>query len=167
LINPICAEVGIRQLHARYTDAIWRKDFEAFGELFTDDAEWRFAGMVARGRGEIVENFRRMAGGFSRVLVTLNAPILEVHSGTAIGRTYVTERAVLSDGKPFAPIGIYYERFVDEGGRWRFAWRFFQTYYAGPPDLSGAFFDNPDYGVPPHMPAHDELPADHTGLLRN
>ena len=47
-------EAAIRQLHARYVDAVWRKDYVAFGDCFTTDAEWRIAGMVLHGRAEIV-----------------------------------------------------------------------------------------------------------------
>lgn len=38
-------EAAIRQLHALYADAVWRKDYESFGDCFTEDAEWRISGM--------------------------------------------------------------------------------------------------------------------------
>ncbi len=38
------ADNGIRQLHARYADAVWRKDYPSFGDCFTEDCEWRIAG---------------------------------------------------------------------------------------------------------------------------
>lgn len=160
------AECGIRQLQSRYTDAVWRKDLAAFGDCFAEDAEWRISGMVLKTRAEIVERFAALQSRFKRVLVTLRTPILEVGDRVASGRTYLTEQNVFADGRPWAPIGIYYERFVLEGDdRWRFKWRLFQTHYAGPPDLSGSFFENPDYGAPPAMPPLDEEAINHTALM--
>jgi ketosteroid isomerase-like protein len=161
----VAAEAAIRQLHARYTDAVWRKDYDAFGDCFTQDAEWRIGGMILRTRAGIVAQARQLFPRYRRILMNFRIPVLEVGEGTATGRTYVSEQSVFTDGRPYAPIGTYYERFVDEGDRWRFAWRLFQTQYSGPPDLSGHFFDNPDYGPPPAMPPLDAEAIDHTGAL--
>ena len=71
---------------------------------------------------------------------------------------------VFVDGRPGSSIGIYYERFVDQGDRWRFKWRLFQTHYLGKADISGPLFDNPEWGAPPSMPPLDAPTYDHTGL---
>jgi ketosteroid isomerase-like protein len=160
----LVAESAIRQLHARYTDAVWRKDYDAFGDCFTEDAEWRISGMVLRGRVEIVDTIEQLMSRFRRVLVTLRTPILEVGNGRASGRTYLTEQSVSSDGRAYGPIGIYYEHFVDQGDRWRFSWRLFQTHYTGSPDMSGTLFDNPDYGPPPAMPPLDAPTYNHSNV---
>jgi SnoaL-like domain len=161
----VVADCAVRQLQARYTDAVWRKDFDAFADCFAEDAEWRISGMNLRGRTEIVTTFKSFMARFKRVLVTLRTPILEVGDGMASGRTYLTEQNVFLDGRGYAPIGVYYEHFVDQGDRWRFKWRLFQTHYAGPPDLSGSFFDNADFGPPPAMPPLDAMPANHSGFV--
>jgi hypothetical protein len=83
---------------------------------------------------------------------------LEVGEGVAAGRTYFTARNILKDGTPFAPMGMYFERFVQEGDMWRFKWRLFQTHYVGPPDLTGTYTQNPDYGPSPAMPPLDAIP---------
>ena len=49
----LAAESGIRQLHARYLDAVWRKDFDAFGDCFAENAEWRIGGKILRGRDHV------------------------------------------------------------------------------------------------------------------
>src|SRR5271154_5342962 len=97
----LVAESAIRQLHACYTDAVWRKDYDSFGDCFTEDAEWRITGMVLRGRVEIVDTIKQLMSRFRCVLVTLRTPILEVGNGTASGRTYLTEQSVFSDGRPY------------------------------------------------------------------
>jgi len=43
------AQAGVRDLHARYTDATFRKDFDAFAGCFAEDAQWRISGRVFRG----------------------------------------------------------------------------------------------------------------------
>jgi hypothetical protein len=89
-------------------------------------------------------------------MITLRTPILDLHvDGTASGRTYFSGQNVLADGSAFAPLGVYYERFVRHDGRWRLSWRLFQSLYAGPGDLSGTFHEAPDYGPPPRMPPRD------------
>ncbi|HTV96146.1 MAG TPA: nuclear transport factor 2 family protein [Steroidobacteraceae bacterium] len=160
----VVAENAIRQLHARYVDAVWRKDYPAFGDCFAQDAEWRIAGMVIRGRPQIEAALQRFMQRFHRVLMTFRTPIIEVGNGTAVGRTYVTEQSALLNGRPGATIGIYYERFVDEGDRWRFSWRLFQLHYMGPADLSGSFFEQADYGAPPAMPDLDAPTINYSGL---
>jgi SnoaL-like domain len=64
------------QLHACYTDAVRRKDYGAFGDCFTEDAEWRITGMVLRGRVEIVDTIKQLMSRFRRVLVTPRIPNL-------------------------------------------------------------------------------------------
>lgn len=159
------AEAAIRQLHSRYTDAVWRKDLVAFGDCFTEDAEWRLSGLVLKGRASIVEFMKNAFLKYRFILLNFRTPTLEVGNGTATGRTYMSEQSMLADGTPFGPIGIYYERFVDQGDRWRFSWRLFHSSYIGPPDLTGTFFENPDFGPPPAMPPLDEPTYDRSGIL--
>jgi hypothetical protein len=35
----LIADCGIRQLHARFTDAVWRQDADEFSGCFTTDGE--------------------------------------------------------------------------------------------------------------------------------
>jgi ketosteroid isomerase-like protein len=164
MTDLVVAAEAIRQLHQRYVDAVFRKDAEAFGNCFAEDAEWRVGGNVMRGRAEAVAMIKGVFPQFRRILMTFRQPILQVGDGVASGRTYVTEHSMFADGRPFAPIGIYFERFVDEGDAWRFKWRLFQTHYVGPPDLSGTWYDVPDYGAPPAMPPLDEVTYDRSGV---
>ena len=161
----VAAEAGVRQLHARYADAVWRKDYAAFADCFAENAEWRIAGVVLRGRAPIQAALEAMMGDFERVLISFRNPVLEVGQGVAAGRTYVTEDRAFRNAPPSSTIGLYYERFVDQGDRWRFSWRLFQLHYVGPPDMSGRFFDQPDYGPPPAMPPADAPTFSSAALL--
>jgi uncharacterized protein (TIGR02246 family) len=161
----LAAEAGIRELYARYTDAVFRKDADTFGELFTEDGEWRISGLVMRGRTNIANTIRALFPRYRRIVMNFRDPIIELGDGTANVRVYVSEQSMLADGTPYGPIGIYFDRCVEEEGRWRFAWRLFQTHYSGSPDMTGTFFENPDFGPPPAMPPLDAEAIDHTGNL--
>jgi hypothetical protein len=99
------------------------------------------------------------------ILLNFRTPLLQVGKGDASGRTYVSEQSVFADGRSYAPIGTYYDRYREEGVLWRFSWRLFHTCYIGPPDLSGQFFENPDFGPPPLMPPLDAPSIDRSGIL--
>lgn len=153
-------EARIRQLHARYADAVWRKDLAAFADCFAADAEWRIAGMVLEGREAIASTFGNIISDATRVFMAFQTPILEVTGvGRASARTMVSEQCRWNDGRCNLTLGRYFEHFVEEGGRWRFGWRLYQVLYTGPTDLSGDYFDEPDFGAPPGMPPRDALPA--------
>ena len=158
------AETAIRQLHARYADAVWRQDTASFGECFAPDAEWRVGGQVMRGRGEITGFIECAFPLYRRIFMTFRTPIVALTGdGEAVARTYVSEQSLFADGTPYAPIGIYFDRASVIGGEWLFTWRMFQTQYSGPPDLSGEWYDLPDYGPPPGMPPLDEVTYDRSG----
>lgn len=152
----VVADSGIRQLHARFIDAVWRQDADAFADCFTEDAEWKIAGMHIRGRAEIGSKFAKLLSVCERVQLILGMPVLDVGQGMATGRIHVTELAKMADGSSAMTFGIYYDRYVDEGDRWRFQWRHWALHYRGPTDLSAPFVDCPEYGPHPGMPGADE-----------
>lgn len=150
------AESDMRQLQARYIDAVWRKDFDAFGDCFTEDAEWRIGGQVMRGRAECVGLLKAVMPAIDRVFMTMGVPLLQLEAGDAIARTYVNEMKTSKNAALTFSIGIYYDRCREEDGQWRFAWHHYQSYYHGPGDLSAPFRHIIDYGPPWGMPAPDE-----------
>jgi SnoaL-like domain len=152
----IVADSGIRQLHGRFTDAVWRKDAGAFADCFTGDGEWKIASLHIRGSVEIGSTFAKLMGVCDRVQLILGMPILEVGQGTATGRIQITELAKMTDGSSAMTMGVYYDRYIEEAGCWRFQWRHFGLHYRGPTDLSAALVECPDYGPPPALPAADE-----------
>lgn len=161
------AEGEIRQLHARFVDAVWRKDAAAFAALFTRDGEWKIAGLHIRGQDEIEATFARLLGACERVTMIVGTPLLEVDGDKASARVPATEFAKMMDGSSAMTLGIYYDRYVREAGSWRFGWRHFALQYRGPADLSAAFVDCPDYGPPPALPAADAPTFSRRADLRN
>lgn len=148
----LAAEIGVRRLHARCADAVWRKDRDAFVECFVPVGEWKVAGMHLRGHEAIAEGFDRFLALNERVLMSFASPILEVGQGTASGRTYTSETVKTLGGQGMCSIGIYYERFTETDAEWRFQWRHFDFCYFGPCDLSAPLFPFVDRGPPPALP---------------
>jgi len=156
MTDLLVAESGIRQLHGRYIDAVWRRDASAFVDCFIEDGEWKIAGRHIRGREALGGHFEKFMAASERVLMTIGLPVLEVGQGTATGRVHVSELVKLKDGGAVRTIAIYYERFVEQPDRWRFQWRHFNLYHYGPPDLSAPYYPCLEYGSPPGMPGLDD-----------
>ena len=152
----LLAESGIRQLYARYADAIWRKDIVAFGECFTEDAVWKIVGRTVSGRTEITSFFEMSLVPSERVMMWVGIPLLDIDNGAATGRTQVTELIKRKGGSSRRTLAIYYDRFVEAAALWRFAWHHFNLCYLGPTDLSGGYLDWMEYGAPPAMPGADD-----------
>lgn len=149
------AEIGIRRLHALCADAVWRKDRAAFIACFVPDGEWKVANQHLRGHQALGDGFDDFLSLNERVLMSFASPILEFAADHVSGRTYTMEHVKARDGSGASSIGIYYERFVEAAGEWRFEWRHFDFCYFGPPDLSAPLFAFSDRGPPPAIPARD------------
>ena len=164
-IEELKAIEGIRQLHARYVDAVFRKDYTSFAACWTEDAEWRIAGRILRGQAEIVGFLELTMGNFHRVIQTFRNPLVELTGkGEARSRVHVTEQNGFKDGRPGGTIGTYYEKLVERDGLWLRSWALFQLHYMGPADLTGDYFDQPDYGPPPAFPPPDAIAPDYSRL---
>lgn len=149
----------VMQLHARYSDAVIRRDATAFGDCFTENAEWRISGMLLAGRAGAVERIERTFLDARSVFIEFGTPMLDVGaSGEISARTYMNERCTWNDGNTNIVLGRYFERYEWAGERLRFSWRLWQGLYIGPADLTGAYYEAADYGAPPAMPGPDEMP---------
>jgi hypothetical protein len=152
------AEAGVRRFHARYADAVFRRDYETFADCFTKDCDWRVGAAILRSPAEAVEFLKGKMELFHWVLMTFRPPIVEVTGeGRASSRTYVTEQNAFKDGRPGNSVATYFERFVEQDGVWRRAYAFFQLHYMGSADGGGTHFTHPDFGPPPAMPPADAL----------
>lgn len=156
MTDLITADVGIRQLHARFADAVWRQDDAEFAGCFAEGGVWKIAGMEIAGRDKIAEACRNMLGRCSHIHIVTGLPILQLTEGGAKGRLNMTEFARMQDGSTAMTIGWYHDDYVEEDGRWRFKKRHWGMKYRGAPDLTGHFADTPNYGAFPDGPADDE-----------
>jgi len=146
------AESEIRQLLARSSDCVWRKDLEQYGLCWSTNGEWRILGSVARGREAIRTAWWRLMDPLRSAWQISHNVVLEIEEQHARGRLFVEETLVLADGTVNLSRGIYHDTYVIEDGRWRFGTRHFDLIYMGPPDLTGRFFATVPYGPAPRDP---------------
>lgn len=146
----------IRQLYARFVDAAFRQDGEAYAQLFTEDGEWKLGGMHMRGKEEIGATFSKLLGYTQKVNIIVGLPILEIKADEAIARVNCTEFTKMPDGSSAMAYGIYHDKFARVDGQWLFRWRHFSLHYRGPVDLSVDLVPSPDYGRFPTQPEWDE-----------
>jgi limonene-1,2-epoxide hydrolase len=146
------AEAEIRHFHARYADAVFRKDIVGFGDCFTEDTYWDLGVTAAHGRSQAEALLTTALARSHFVLMTFRTPIVDINKGVITSRTYVTEQNARKNEPPEFTVATYFERFADQAGVWRRAWAFFQLHYIGPEDFSGTFLGQPDCGPPPAMP---------------
>ena len=125
--------LAITRLLGRYADVVTRRAWPSWSELFEPDAtvtvdtqvgdpiELVGAGQVGEFIGGSVERFEFFE------LVPLNL-VVEVDGDTATGRAYQVEvRQELATGRHTNAYGLYTDRYVRAGARWRFAARRYRS----------------------------------------
>jgi ketosteroid isomerase-like protein len=133
----VADELAIRDLVARYSDAVIRADSEAWAATWAEGASWRVGPSESHGREAIVETWTRLMGIFDRVRQITEQGTVEIEGDRARGRWYVTEYGWPRQGAPNLLFGVYHDAYARIDGAWRFTRRRFDLLYTGPPDLTG------------------------------
>ena len=117
-------DIALRQLIARYCDAVLRRDSAAFGEVWAADGVWQLSKPIA-GRDAIVAAFDQLMKGFAWLVQSAPNAVFEVDeaSGTASGRVAIVEQFKKTKGGPGSLVGVYHDRYVRRQGVWQFAER--------------------------------------------
>lgn len=121
-------DIALRQLVARYCDAVVRNDSEAFADLWTADAVWKLAKPI-EGRDAIGEAFTKLMKGFAYLVQTAPNAVFEVDeaAGTATGRVTILEQFKKAKGDVGSLVGVYHDRYERREGAWKFAERRIQV----------------------------------------
>jgi AcrR family transcriptional regulator len=115
---------ALRQLIARYCDAVACKDAAAFGSCFTVDASWLLAKPV-EGREAIAAHFEKLMGTVKWLVQTAPNPAFEIDeaAGTGTGRVVIHESYDSKKSGPGSLVGVYHDRYQRVGTTWLFAER--------------------------------------------
>ena len=136
--NP-ADELAIRDLVARYIDAVNRYHQADWTATWSESATWNLMGMEVDGRDAIVGLWQGAMQSFDFALMMLNSGTLEIDGDTASGRWYITEHIKPTEGDPNITLGVYDDRYVKENGQWLFAHRHYNVIYQGAADYSGNY----------------------------
>lgn len=146
--EAVAAELEIRELVARYADAVNRRDAEAWDATWTKEGEWVVFGTPFQGEKRL-ETWRTLMGGLRFVVQLVHSGVIELQGDEAIARWYLTEQGMSVGDEPMLSLGVYHDRCRRTGEGWRFVSRRFDPLYIGQPDLSGQinpFPQVPDWG---------------------
>jgi len=120
----------LRDLVARYADAVSRRDEPVFAATWAADAIWQLPGAPqTRGRDNIVALWNSVMARFPFVLQRMNNGTVSVEADVGSGRWYLSEHIVGEDGGVMVNIGVYQDRYARVDGRWVFAERHFSMLY--------------------------------------
>ena len=136
-------ELAIRDLNARYIDAVNRYHQDDWAATWSETASWNLLGMEVEGKANIVPLWAGAMSSFNFALMMLNSGTIQIDGDSdnnrATGRWYVTEHINPKEGDPNITLGVYDDRYVKENGQWLFAHRHYNVMYQGAADYSGNY----------------------------
>ena len=146
-LSNIKDELEIKNLAARFSDAANRRDSEAFGKLWTKNAEWRVLEPFpfhAEGAENIARKFREMLNHFEMFAQMTHTGLVEISGEKAVSRWTVQEMLKGKDGKIFQNnVAMYTDELEKTNGEWLFASRTYHYIYFDESELRGRAFALP------------------------
>jgi uncharacterized protein (TIGR02246 family) len=125
-------ELAIKRLNADYCDAILRRDAQAWGATWADDATWVLMGEPTQGRDNIVAQWLATMEGFPVVFHQVTNEQIDIAGDTATQRVYLNEELITADQQALRFVGVYNDECIRTPQGWRYASRSFGVLYQGP-----------------------------------
>lgn len=115
---------SLRQLIARYCDAVVRNDADAFVGCWATDASWTLGKPIV-GRDAIGAAFRKLMTGYTWLAQTAPNAVFEVDetAGTGTGRVMIHETYLSKKDGRGVLVGVYHDCYLRVGTTWCFAER--------------------------------------------
>lgn len=132
-------EMALRNLMARYVDAVHRSDATAWGATWADDARWNLMGTDVNGRANIVALWQQIMTGFEFALMLPSSCLFSIDGDTASGHWYLQEHTRDKDGNGSSIVSRYLDSYSRRNGQWLYQSRHCSFIYHGTPDLSGNY----------------------------
>ncbi len=128
-------ELAIRNLLARYADAVCRRDADAWIDTWAPDCTWDLGGgRVTRGHEETLALWQASIAKYPWVAQLPASGTVEQVGDDVHGRWYVLELNHVGDGSGVLHLGHYLDTYVRVDGGWRFGTRRFHLIYRGSMD---------------------------------
>jgi ketosteroid isomerase-like protein len=136
-MNSIEDDLALRDLMARYIDAVNRRDGDAWIATWAQDATWTMLGQPISGRDTIFATWQQMMSSFEFALMLPSSSLFAVDGDTATGHWYLNEYLRDQQGTGMTIIGRYLDTCIKRDGQWLYQSRQYDLMYNGPADLSG------------------------------
>jgi ketosteroid isomerase-like protein len=119
LVRELSDREAIRDLAHRYAHCVWRKQFAAAVDLFTDDGEMDMGDRpVIRGRKALLESYEQMLGA-ADFHPFVHSHLISLQGERATGTCHLDLRATI-DGESMIGSGYYEDECVRVDGEWKF-----------------------------------------------
>jgi ketosteroid isomerase-like protein len=126
-------ELALRNLVARYADAVTRMEADALRELFTPDGHWIVTGHgEPRGHDEIVAFLEGLLANWNGIVHALLSGTVTLDTTDpfrATGRWYISEFGQMKSGDEVFFAGVYHDEYQRDAGVWRFARRRYDSLF--------------------------------------
>lgn len=132
---PAEDDLAIRDLVARYADAVCRRDAEAWLATWAPECSWDLGGgRVAHGPHETLALWQSSIAKYPWVAQLPTSGRLESVDGQACGQWYLLELNHRADATAVMHLGHYADTYIRVAGGWRFRTRQFHLIYRGAMD---------------------------------
>ena len=121
--NEVSDQFAIRNLIETYADAVFRRDAEAWGATWAQDATWHLMGNTVAGRAAIVGAWSEAMKGFKFVAFFSQPGPIQINGNVATGRVYTNEVLVDQTDRLFRLVGRYEDTYQKINGAWLFQTR--------------------------------------------
>ena len=143
-MSPIDDEMGLRNLMARYVDAVNRYDGNAWIATWADNSCWHLMGTAVEGKDAIRALWEQMMSNFEIAVLFPNSCLFDIDGHTATGHWYLHEYSRDLQGNASAILSRYLDSYAKVEDEWLFTSRQYDIIYNGPADLSGPFCRPPE-----------------------
>lgn len=125
-------ELALRNLVARYADAVCRRDADAWIATWAEDCVWDLGrGRVSRGRPQTLDLWLSSIAAYPWVAQLPASGTVETSGSGYAGWWYILELNHRADGSGVLHLGHYADTYARTGEGWRFAARRFHLIYRG------------------------------------
>jgi uncharacterized protein (TIGR02246 family) len=132
-------ELALRDLMARYVDAVNRYDPEAWIATWAEDGIWNLLGTPVEGRDNILALWQQMMATFEFAIMMPNSCLFQIDGDSATGHWYLHEYSRDLEGNVSAILSRYVDTYTRREGEWLYQSREYGFIYNGAPDLTGSF----------------------------
>jgi len=132
-------DLALRDLMARYIDAVNRSDGAAWAATWAEDGKWNLLGNEVSGRENIVGLWQQMMGGFEFALMMPSSCLFDIEGDNATGHWYLQEHTRDKEGNAASVLSRYRDTYSRVDGQWLYQSRDYDIIYYGPADLSGNY----------------------------